>query len=118
MWREDDDPISPRAFVQEVKQHNALFQGYSQQDSMEFLRYVLERLHEGQKDGDNSSIISDIFGGTLESSVKCLSCNYVRLFIHFYSGFDYKGYVFRSTYRIDTNGGDTSVVQEYNHKYS
>lgn len=38
--------ISPSRLVREVKMLNPMFHGYTQQDTMDFLRCVLERLHE------------------------------------------------------------------------
>lgn len=67
------------------------FRGYQQQDAHEFLRYMLDRLHtellglipdETLRDSPyisldhkgRSSIVTSIFGGTLQSEVRCLNC--------------------------------------------
>lgn len=38
--------ISPSRLVREVKMINPMFHGYTQQDTMDFLRCILERIHE------------------------------------------------------------------------
>ncbi len=65
-----------------------MFAGFGQQDSQEFLRSFLDRMHDemkfaigSKKEGGKEyrSIISDIFEGLLLSSVKCLQCYKVSL---------------------------------------
>ena len=64
------------------------YRGYQQQDAHEFMRYLLDRLHSelltllpyptesspyiGPK--GKSTIVTAIFGGILQSEVKCLVC--------------------------------------------
>jgi hypothetical protein len=73
------------------------FRGYQQQDAHEFLRYMLDRLHtelllllpgrfrsldRGAEDllkagsslVKSQSMVTSVFGGTLQSEVTCLSC--------------------------------------------
>jgi ubiquitin C-terminal hydrolase len=100
--------VSPRSLVREVKTVNPMFEGYSQQDSMDFMRCLWDRLHEellydrdDTDDDDDScscstdgekkvpsytpytpkhrSIISDTFGGVLRSRIDCLSCRGVSI---------------------------------------
>lgn len=104
--------ISPTQLVKEMGDLNPLFRGFGQQvffkdkdfhnlnipfqkkkkDSQEFLRCLLDRLHEELKIGTklptsstkkstSSSIISETFEGTLLSKVKCLECNKVNFFL-------------------------------------
>lgn len=55
--------------------------GYQQQDAHEFMRYLLDKLHSelvevlGSKSSGQSttSIVSDIFGGFLQSDVSMIS---------------------------------------------
>jgi ubiquitin C-terminal hydrolase len=50
--------------------------GYQQQDAHEFMRYLLDKLHTELLAGslrtgsDNTTIVSQIFGGTLQSDVR------------------------------------------------
>ncbi|CAN1179076.1 Ubiquitin carboxyl-terminal hydrolase 25 [Linum perenne] len=57
-----------------------------QEDAHEFLRYVIDACHntclrlkklrrKGIDPANNSTVVNDIFGGALQSQVKCLSCN-------------------------------------------
>ena len=75
------------------------FRGYQQQDAHEFLRYMLDRLHtellcllpgdvnflqqqqnlspysrRSTAKSSSHSLVTSIFGGTLQSEVTCLSC--------------------------------------------
>lgn len=74
------------------------FRGYQQQDAHEFLRYVLDRLHQecldnrsilideqkqpttGRSSNANAtkkaSLIGNIFGGILQNEVNCLECGF------------------------------------------
>lgn len=101
--------LAPSLFKKQIEKWAPQFAGYRQQDSHEFLRFMLDGLHEDLnrvsltkkpkysfKDDDidalpkeqqailswnryqsfNSSIIFDLFGGMLQSTVTCLKCNY------------------------------------------
>ncbi|XP_060085608.1 ubiquitin carboxyl-terminal hydrolase 2-like [Ylistrum balloti] len=47
MWKDNDaSHISPSAFKMQVQKFAPRFTGYAQQDAQEFLRYLLEGLHE------------------------------------------------------------------------
>ncbi|XP_067674267.1 ubiquitin carboxyl-terminal hydrolase 2-like [Haliotis asinina] len=47
MWKDRSDTyISPNAFKTQIQKFAPRFMGYAQQDSQEFLRYLLEGLHE------------------------------------------------------------------------
>lgn len=105
--------MSPVKLIRTASHFNPSFHGYSQQDSMDFFRLILDRLHEelkypvpisalldegnGRKmrrksgrlamkngNGGNEeamvykSVISDTFGGTLRSEVKCHKCHKVH----------------------------------------
>ena len=55
----------------------ANFRGYQQQDSQEFLRYLLDNLHENLKeriDNEDVSFITDIFRGKIQNTFTCLNC--------------------------------------------
>lgn len=56
------------------------FRGYQQQDAHEFMRYLLDKLHSELAESANMSnrkptIVSQIFGGILQSDVTCLECH-------------------------------------------
>lgn len=81
--------ISPESLFLVIWKVVPRFRGYQQQDAHEFLRYMLDRLHMelllllpelnlkdvniGQK--GRASIITCVFGGVLQSEVKCLNCS-------------------------------------------
>ncbi|KAK3107058.1 hypothetical protein FSP39_006027 [Pinctada imbricata] len=46
MWSDKDSYVSPNAFKTQIQRFAPRFMGYAQQDSQEFLRYLLEGLHE------------------------------------------------------------------------
>lgn len=60
------------------------FKSGRQEDAHEFLRYVLDACHNtsllntrgvgGAEFSDRSTVAKEIFGGALQSQVKCLSC--------------------------------------------
>lgn len=49
------------------------FRGGRQEDAHEFLRYVIDACGNNTT---SSSVVKDIFGGALQSQVKCLSCGF------------------------------------------
>lgn len=68
--------ISPNSLFSAVWKLVPKFRGYQQQDAHEFLRYLLDKLNDElcQTLSANSSIVSDVFGGVLQSDVSCLIC--------------------------------------------
>ncbi|KAJ3118937.1 Ubiquitin carboxyl-terminal hydrolase 21 [Physocladia obscura] len=101
--------VSPSRFKKQIDNWAPQFAGYSQQDAQEFLRFMLDGLHEDlnrvqsakiqrftYRDEDidklsdiekarfawnryhcvNSSLIFDLFGGQLQSTVTCSSCKH------------------------------------------
>ncbi|KAL0271487.1 UNVERIFIED_CONTAM: hypothetical protein PYX00_008567 [Menopon gallinae] len=85
------EAISPNELFSAIWKVVPRFRGYQQQDAHEFLRYMLDRLHtellsllpdETLRDSQyisldhkgRSSIVTSVFGGTLQSEVRCLNC--------------------------------------------
>ncbi|XP_063223069.1 ubiquitin carboxyl-terminal hydrolase 3-like [Bacillus rossius redtenbacheri] len=84
--------ISPESLFLVIWKVVPRFRGYQQQDAHEFLRYMLDRLHTellhllpdfSLKDNpyislekSTSSIVTTVFGGTLQSEVCCLNCTW------------------------------------------
>lgn len=83
--------ISPESLFSVIWKVVPRFRGYQQQDAHEFLRYMLDRLHTellsllpgNIKDFEISrpthvsksqSLVTSVFGGTLQSEVTCLNC--------------------------------------------
>ncbi|KAJ0175042.1 hypothetical protein K1T71_009183 [Dendrolimus kikuchii] len=81
--------ISPECLFLVIWKVVPRFRGYQQQDAHEFLRYMLDRLHtellqllppDRSDSGymarapSASSIVTAVFGGTLQSEVRCLAC--------------------------------------------
>ncbi|CAK1580886.1 unnamed protein product [Parnassius mnemosyne] len=80
--------ISPECLFLVIWKVVPRFRGYQQQDAHEFLRYMLDRLHTellqllppDRSDGGfvprtpSASIVTAVFGGTLQSEVRCLVC--------------------------------------------
>jgi ubiquitin C-terminal hydrolase len=67
--------VNPDELLTCVQRLNSLFHGYQQHDSQEFLRFLLNTVHEELKiPSSASSIVSDIFMGKTCSTVTCLRC--------------------------------------------
>ncbi|XP_074661090.1 ubiquitin carboxyl-terminal hydrolase 8-like isoform X2 [Tubulanus polymorphus] len=104
LWSGKYSHFSPRDFKSIVGKHKSVFAGYQQQDSQEFLIFLLDGLHEDmniirkrpqvpQQDNENipdvraadiawkvhkllnESIIVELFQGQFRSSVQCLKCH-------------------------------------------
>ena len=91
---EDKSAISPESLFHAIWKVVPRFRGYQQQDAHEFLRYMLDRLHtelllllpsrfrndridevlRGASLAKSQSVVTSVFGGTLQSEVTCLSC--------------------------------------------
>merc|ERR1711973_884639 len=92
---EEKSAISPDSLFQAIWKVVPRFRGYQQQDAHEFLRYMLDRLHTellqllpGAKPHqtwldelrpprrvpNSQSLVTSVFGGTLQSDVTCLTC--------------------------------------------
>ncbi|CAL1287370.1 unnamed protein product [Larinioides sclopetarius] len=78
--------ISPYQLRSEVQRYAPRFCGDSQQDAQEFLRYLLQGLHDDinrvkskpSHMGDYGGcirVITDLFAGQLKSTLKCMTCN-------------------------------------------
>jgi len=111
LWRQEDDEylsgaVNPTALKTQIQKFAPRFMGYNQQDSQEFLRYLLEGLHEDvnrisvkpkpleqdisdsfndlQKSAESwkrylrrdDSKIVDLFVGQLKSTLQCTVCGH------------------------------------------
>lgn len=79
-----DTPLRMHSCLKIFAEH---FRHGRQEDAHEFLRYVIDACHntclrlkklqqrrKGGESGNEGSIVKEIFGGALQSQVKCLSC--------------------------------------------
>jgi ubiquitin carboxyl-terminal hydrolase 8 len=103
MWSAQDSIVTPSRFKQILGEHAPQFKGSDQQDSQEFLAFLMDAIHEdvnlashnlnpsnGVEDDEdphrnwmvyterNWSIIVDMFQGQLRSVVQCLTCGKVE----------------------------------------
>ncbi|KAK3699453.1 hypothetical protein QZH41_018604 [Actinostola sp. cb2023] len=108
MWKpgSSDTAISPHSFKTQIQRFAPRFVGYNQQDAQEFLRFLLEGLHDdlnlvhdkpkykvcefndSLSDSEkaekswkhylarDNSLITDVFVGQLKSTLKCTECGY------------------------------------------
>ncbi|KAG5843993.1 ubiquitin carboxyl-terminal hydrolase 2-like [Anguilla rostrata] len=106
LWRStSSDAVSPSEFKTQIQKYAPRFVGYNQQDAQEFLRFLLDGLHndvnrvgvrprlrveDGDRLSDNEkgrmmwnkylqredSKIVDLFVGQLKSSLTCSDCGY------------------------------------------
>lgn len=109
MWKNTANAVNPHSFKTQVQRFAPRFMGYSQQDAQEFLRYILQGLHddvnhitatnrkssldlddhltENQKASESwrkylktdNSKIVDIFVGQLKSTLKCCYCGHTSV---------------------------------------
>jgi ubiquitin carboxyl-terminal hydrolase 8 len=72
-----DGTIVPVAFHKEFGQLSTRFLNYHQHDSLEFLNFLLEILHEDlmQISQEDQSIVSQLFHGKIQTVVTCRTCN-------------------------------------------
>jgi len=82
---DDKSAISPNSLFEAIWKVVPRFRGYQQQDAHEFLRYMLDRLHtellhllpgklKAEPRIQSNSLVTSVFGGTLQSCVTCLTC--------------------------------------------
>ncbi|CAF3465331.1 unnamed protein product [Rotaria socialis] len=74
-------PVDPSSFKAAVGKYTTKFLGYEQQDSHELLTVVLEALIEETINANDRSIISDLFEGQMQYTIKCLQpgCSYEKV---------------------------------------
>ncbi|CEP01425.1 hypothetical protein PBRA_002031 [Plasmodiophora brassicae] len=92
VWEGAYEVCVPRDFVRELCMLNPVFRGYDQQDTQEFLRCLVDALHEALKHrtpippppdepdrvaAEDRSLVSDLFQGLLLSQVTCGVCGNV-----------------------------------------
>ena len=78
--------ISPRSMVQNIRRVGRQFRNMRQEDAHEYLRQLLDCMHEevlvskNVKTSDGkiaeTTLISRVFGGYLLSELQCLKCKY------------------------------------------
>ncbi|OMJ82294.1 hypothetical protein SteCoe_17075 [Stentor coeruleus] len=78
VWNEDSPQASPMDFWDAFRKSCPFFKGMAQHDSQEFLRILLDKLHEELKFeyqiGKHRSIVSDIFCSELQNKIICKIC--------------------------------------------
>ncbi len=109
LWKGDENAINPSYFKSIFAQFVRKFSGYAQQDSNEFLIYLLDKIHEdlnsittkpyieieekGKDESDEeaskrwwekhllreNSIIVDLFHGQFKSTITCNYCNRIAV---------------------------------------
>jgi ubiquitin carboxyl-terminal hydrolase 4/11/15 len=109
LWKGDQNSINPSYFKSIFAQFVRKFSGYAQQDSNEFLIYLLDKIHEdlnsistkpyieieekGKEESDEeaskrwwekhlmreNSIIVDLFHGQFKSTITCNYCNRIAV---------------------------------------
>lgn len=82
LWQGATTAISPDALFSVVWKLVPRFRGYQQHDAHEFMHYLLDHVHTELLQTNifsngQSTIVSGIFGGELQSEVTCLKCGTV-----------------------------------------
>lgn len=80
VFSKKQDSVTPWKLKRQVARYAPQFADFHQQDSQEFMNFLLDALHEdlkkeGKKSSD-SSIISQLFHATIQSSVICSQCRF------------------------------------------
>lgn len=71
-YNDNNDPISPKKIKKLLQEYNDIFVGYDQQDSTEFILYLLDLIEtEIIKVNKDSHEMKDIFGVQLNIRIKC-----------------------------------------------
>jgi len=80
LWGGKLAQYTPETFLQTVWEHNPFFVGFKQHDAQEFAGFLLNRLgeEEGEEEG-KKNFISNLFGGSYQSTITCKSCGYVSV---------------------------------------
>jgi ubiquitin carboxyl-terminal hydrolase 36/42 len=78
--------LSPRTMVQNIRRVGRQFRPHRQEDAHEYLRQLLDCMHEEILKANNvkisdgkvaeTTLISRVFGGSLRNELKCLSCRF------------------------------------------
>lgn len=78
--------MSPRSMVQSIRRVGKQFRPQRQEDAHEYLRHLLDCMHEEILKVNNvkisdgkvaeTTLISRVFGGSLRNELKCLSCRF------------------------------------------
>ena len=63
-----------KKFICALKKANALFDNDDHHDSHEFVTWLLDEMHEGLQKAGQPSFVMDLFGGKLQSTFTCLTC--------------------------------------------
>ncbi|KAJ7378237.1 Ubiquitin carboxyl-terminal hydrolase 2 [Desmophyllum pertusum] len=110
MWKPgNNDAVSPHSFKTQIQRFAPRFMGYNQQDAQEFLRFLVEGLHDDlnqvkskpkytlcefddslsdQQNAEKTweyylsrdkSLMTDLFVGQLKSMLKCCNCGYTSV---------------------------------------
>lgn len=72
--------LSPKTFMDTLRQENEMFRQNMHHDAHEFLNYILNSVHDGyanltkKNSLKDTTFVHDIFEGTLASEVRCLTC--------------------------------------------
>ncbi len=75
MWETMDRTISPDEFLTFMRKKLPVFGGYQQQDAQEFMRALLDKMHEELKEKKGRTLIMKMFQGYFVNMVTCRNCN-------------------------------------------
>eukprot|EP01038_Epipyxis_sp_PR26KG_P006907 gene6907-9459_t len=87
VWKSRESVIAPRGMQTTIRRVGSQFKPFRQEDAHEYLRQLLDKMHEEILDANRikikdgriaeTSVISRIFGGYIRNTVSCPKCNYV-----------------------------------------
>jgi ubiquitin carboxyl-terminal hydrolase 44/49 len=77
MYSSQETKLSPDNFLTFMRKKLTCFSGYQQQDAQEFLRALLDQMHEELKSKKGKTLILQIFQGQFISEMTCGKCKNV-----------------------------------------
>ncbi|KAJ3275603.1 Ubiquitin carboxyl-terminal hydrolase 3 [Terramyces sp. JEL0728] len=74
LWETKEPVISPDDFLNSMRKVLPNFKGYQQQDAQEFMRELLDKMHEELETRKGRTMIMQLFQGMFISQISCKTC--------------------------------------------
>lgn len=75
IWETPTLQFSPDDFLTFMRKKLPMFAGYQQQDAQEFLRAILDKMHEELEKSKGKTLIMQMFQGIFVNEMTCKKCN-------------------------------------------
>ncbi|KAJ3309994.1 Ubiquitin carboxyl-terminal hydrolase 3 [Boothiomyces sp. JEL0838] len=74
LWETKDTVISPEDFLNSMRKVLPNYKGYQQQDAQEFMRELLDKMHEELETRKGRTMIMQLFQGMFINQISCKTC--------------------------------------------